>query len=59
MGMEHQQSHTDKVKQEYSKNTYNKTNQMHYFLKKLYDIYRCCVYTEKLLLMDRWTVRNM
>ena len=26
---------------------------------KLYDIYRCCVYSEKLLIMDRGTVRNM
>ena len=26
---------------------------------KLYDIYYCCVYSEKLLLMDRGTVRNM
>jgi len=25
----------------------------------LYDIYQCCVYTEKLLMMDRGTVRNM
>jgi hypothetical protein len=25
----------------------------------LYDIYRCCVYNEKLLMMDRGTVRNM
>jgi len=25
----------------------------------LYDIYHCCVYKEKLLLMDRGTVRNM
>ena len=25
----------------------------------LYDIYHCCVYSEKLLLMDRGTVRNM
>ena len=26
---------------------------------KLYDIYHCCVYSEKLLMMDRGTVRNM
>jgi hypothetical protein len=26
---------------------------------KLYDIYHCCVYSEKLLLMDRGTVQNM
>ena len=25
----------------------------------LYDIYHCCVYGEKLLMMDRGTVRNM
>jgi len=25
----------------------------------LYDIHRCCVYSEKLLMMDRGTVRNM
>jgi len=25
----------------------------------LYDIYHCCVYSEKLLTMDRGTVRNM
>jgi hypothetical protein len=25
----------------------------------LYDIYRCCVYSEKLLMMDRGTVQNM
>ena len=25
----------------------------------LYDIYRCCMYSEKLLMMDRGTVRNM
>ena len=25
----------------------------------LYDIYHCCLYSEKLLLMDRGTVRNM
>jgi len=26
---------------------------------KLYDIYHCCVYSEKLLMMERGTVRNM
>ena len=26
---------------------------------KQYDIYNCCVYSEKLLMMDRGTVRNM
>ena len=25
----------------------------------LYDVYRCCVYGEKLLMMDRGTVQNM
>ena len=25
----------------------------------LYDIYHCCVYSEKLLMMDRGTVRKM
>ena len=28
-------------------------------LANLYDIYHCCVYSEKLLIMDRGTVRNM
>jgi len=27
--------------------------------RKLYDIYHCCVYSKKLLMMDRGTVRNM
>ena len=27
--------------------------------RKLYDIYHCCVYSEKLLMKDRGTVRNM
>ena len=27
--------------------------------QNLYDIYHCCVYREKLLMMDRGTVRNM
>jgi hypothetical protein len=27
--------------------------------KNLYDIYHCCVYFEKLLMMKRGTVRNM
>ena len=30
-----------------------------YPARKLYDIYHCCVYSEKLLMMDRGTVRNM
>jgi len=25
----------------------------------LYDLYHCCVYSEKLLMMDRGTVRNV
>jgi hypothetical protein len=29
------------------------------FAAELYDIYHCCVYSEKLLMMDRGTVRNM
>jgi len=28
-------------------------------LTSLYDIYHCCVYSEKLLMMDKGTVRNM
>ena len=28
-------------------------------VRKLYDIYHCCVYSEKLLMMDRGAVRNM
>ena len=27
--------------------------------RKLYDVYHCCVYSEKLLMMDRGTVQNM
>ena len=27
--------------------------------RKLYDIYHCCVYSAKLLMMDRETVQNM
>jgi len=27
--------------------------------RKLYDIYHCCVYSEKFLMMDRGTARNM
>ena len=26
---------------------------------KLYDTYHCCVYSEKLLMIDRGTVRNL
>jgi len=31
----------------------------HKLLANLYDIYHCCVYSEKLLMMVRGTVRNM
>jgi hypothetical protein len=31
----------------------------HKLSANLYDIYHCCVYGEKLLTMDRGTVRNM
>jgi len=31
----------------------------HKLSANLYDIYHCCVYSEKLLMMDRGTVRNM
>jgi len=31
----------------------------HKLSAKLYDMYHCCVYIEKLLMMDRGTVRNM
>jgi len=31
----------------------------HKLSANLYDIYHCCVYREKLLMMDRGTVRNM
>ena len=30
-----------------------------YLSRNLYDIYHCCVYSEKLLMMGRGTVRNM
>jgi hypothetical protein len=30
----------------------------HKLSTNLYDIYHCCVYSEKLLMMDRGTVRN-
>ena len=30
----------------------------HKLFANLYDIYHCCVYSEKLLVMDRGTVRN-
>ena len=33
--------------------------QQFYMSCKLYAIYYCCVYSEKLLMMDRGTVRNM
>ena len=31
----------------------------HKLSTNLHDIYHCCVYSEKLLMMDRETVRNM
>ena len=31
----------------------------HKLSANLYDIYHCCVYSEKLLMTDRGTVRNM
>ena len=31
----------------------------HKLSANLYDIYHCCVYSEKLLMMDRGTVRNV
>jgi len=31
----------------------------HKLSANLYDIYHCCVYSEKLLMMDRETVQNM
>ena len=31
----------------------------HKLSAKLYDIYHCCVYSEKLPMMDRGTVRNI
>jgi hypothetical protein len=31
----------------------------HKLSTNLYDIYHCCVYSEKLLTMDRGTLRNM
>jgi hypothetical protein len=32
---------------------------VHKLSAKLYDIYHCCVYSEKLLMIDRWTVWNV
>jgi hypothetical protein len=32
---------------------------VHKLSAKLYDVYHCCVYSEKLPTMDRGTVRNM
>jgi len=31
----------------------------HKLSANLYDIYHCCMYSEKLLMMDRGTVQNM
>jgi len=33
--------------------------QQWYMSTNLYDVYHCCVYSEKLLMMDRETARNM
>jgi len=33
--------------------------QQWYMSAHLYDIYHCCAYSKKLLMMDRGTVRNM
>jgi len=33
--------------------------QQWYTSANLYDIHHCCMYSEKLLMMDRETVRNM
>ena len=35
------------------------TDPAHKLSANLYDKYHCCVYCEKLLMMDRGTVRNM
>jgi hypothetical protein len=34
-------------------------NPAHKLSANMYDLYHCCVYSEKLLMMDRGTVRNM
>jgi len=34
------------------------TDPAHKLSANLYDVYHCCVYSEKLLMMDRGTVRN-
>jgi len=39
--------------------SYNFDDNLRKLSAKLYDIYHCCVYSEKLLMMDRATVRNM
>ena len=37
----------------------NHPDPAHKLSANLYDIYHCCVYSEKLLMMDTGTVRNM
>jgi len=39
--------------------TSNRTDPARKLSANLYGIYHCCVYSEKLLMMDRGTVRNM
>jgi len=38
---------------------WNHPDPAHKLSANLYDIHHCCVYSEKLLMMDRETVRNM
>jgi len=54
--------HLPRLPEETIKNLSDVTSHPHPARKlsaNLYDIYRCCVYSEKLLMMDRGTVRNM
>jgi len=41
------------------RNSYNFPDPARKLSAKLYGIYHCCVYSEKLLMMDRGTVQNM
>jgi len=48
----------------YSKNTFEKLGHIIVFIIRIFhdarsDINHCCVYSERLLMMDRGTVRNM
>jgi hypothetical protein len=45
----------DSLKQDQDGNEFH-PDPAHKLLAKLYDIYHCCVYSEKLLMMDRGTV---